>query len=234
MNRDVEKILDEQKSYYRQRAYEYDEWFFRTGRYDRGEKNNADWFNEIELVKRDLGSHSPFGEVLELAAGTGLWTGLLKEFANQILAVDFSPEVLKLNSERNGNSNVQYTSADIFSWVPDKKYDFVFFSFWLSHVPEEKFEQFWNLVKASLKPSGRWYFIDSRPDDYSRAIDHSLDLNSDVVKRKLNDGGEFEIIKRFYEPESLTSRLQGLGWDARITASPRFFIYGSGIQVSRL
>jgi len=229
MNRDINKILEDQKSYYKQRASEYDEWFFRTGRYDRGDKNNTDWFREIEIVKKDLDSNSPYGDVLELAAGTGLWTSILKQSAKQILAVDFSPEVLVLNSQRNGQSNIQYETADIFNWLPAKKYDFVFFSFWLSHVPEEKFEQFWNLVKSSLKPNSRWYFVDSRPDEFSRAIDHSLDPKSDIVKRKLNDGGEFDIIKRFYEPQELTSRLQRLGWDARITASPRFFIYGSGI-----
>lgn len=30
-------ILQEQIQYYRDRASEYDEWFFRQGRYDRGE-----------------------------------------------------------------------------------------------------------------------------------------------------------------------------------------------------
>lgn len=230
MNRDINRILEDQKTYYCHRAGEYDEWFHRTGRYDRGEKNNADWLNEIETVKNDLSTFSPLGETLELAAGTGLWTSLLKQYAIKISALDFSTEVLRLNSERNGSSNIRYTSADIFSWVPDKKYDFVFFSFWLSHVPEEKFDQFWGLVNDSLKPNGRWYFIDSRPDDFSRAIDHSLDLNSDVVTRKLNDGNEFDIIKRFYEPEVLSSRLQNLGWKTRTSTTPRFFIYGSGMR----
>ena len=230
MNRDINKILEDQKTYYRQRAGEYDQWFLRTGRYDRGDKNNSDWFNEINTVKNDLSDLSPLGETLEFAAGTGLWTSVLKQSATQISALDFSPEVLELNSAKNGSSNITYTSADIFSWVPDKKYDFVFFSFWLSHVPEEKFDLFWELIHTCLKPNGRWYFIDSRLEDFSSAIDHSVDLNSDVVTRKLNNGGEFDIIKRFYEPETLSSRLQNLGWNTRISTTPRFFIYGSGMR----
>ncbi len=30
------RILEEQKAYYRARAAEYDEWFYREGRYDHG------------------------------------------------------------------------------------------------------------------------------------------------------------------------------------------------------
>jgi hypothetical protein len=39
-------ILQEQVQYYRERASEYDEWFFRQGRYDRGEEHRQQWFSE--------------------------------------------------------------------------------------------------------------------------------------------------------------------------------------------
>ncbi len=39
-------ILGDQIAYYRARAGEYDEWWFRTGRYDRGEAFNAQWHAE--------------------------------------------------------------------------------------------------------------------------------------------------------------------------------------------
>ncbi len=32
----MDTILEEQKAYYRERAAEYDEWFYRQGRYDHG------------------------------------------------------------------------------------------------------------------------------------------------------------------------------------------------------
>ena len=37
MTEDLQGILAEQKQYYEARAQEYDEWFYRKGRYDRGE-----------------------------------------------------------------------------------------------------------------------------------------------------------------------------------------------------
>lgn len=36
------QTLTEMVSYYRARAHEYDEWFYRRGRYDRGSEINAD------------------------------------------------------------------------------------------------------------------------------------------------------------------------------------------------
>ena len=57
------KILDEQLTYYRARAPEYDEWFMRTGRYDRGPEHSAEWFSEVAIaggagtgLKRKTGS----------------------------------------------------------------------------------------------------------------------------------------------------------------------------------
>ena len=36
-------------AYYQARASEYDEWFLRQGRYDRGSAQNAPWFTEVTV-----------------------------------------------------------------------------------------------------------------------------------------------------------------------------------------
>jgi demethylmenaquinone methyltransferase/2-methoxy-6-polyprenyl-1,4-benzoquinol methylase len=65
-------LLEGQLGYYRARAEEYDEWFLRTGRYDRGSEWNRRWFLELERVRQELDRFGPAGRVLELACGTGL------------------------------------------------------------------------------------------------------------------------------------------------------------------
>ena len=45
---DERKLLDEQMAYYRARADEYDEWFFREGRYDRGPEHRAGFRGDQE------------------------------------------------------------------------------------------------------------------------------------------------------------------------------------------
>jgi len=83
-----EAILNEQMAYYRARAGQYDEWFFRQGRYDRGAKPNARWHEQVRQLRSALEGFCPAGEVLELACGTGLWTQQLAATAAGVTAVD--------------------------------------------------------------------------------------------------------------------------------------------------
>ena len=124
-------------------------------------------------------------------------------------------------------ANVEYVEADLFAWQPTRRYDVVFFSFWLSHVPEERFAAFWETVAAALAPGGAAYMIDSAFDTTSTAKDHALPRpDTGVVTRKLNDGREFRIVKLFYRPEELAAKLSTLGWRAEIRQTEHYFIHG--------
>ena len=47
-------VLGEMKAYYAARAPEYDDWWFRRGRYDLGEEGNARWAAEAAEVEAAL------------------------------------------------------------------------------------------------------------------------------------------------------------------------------------
>ena len=51
-------LIDEQIRYYRQRAPEYDEWFHRQGRYDRGPEHTRLWQHEIAAGRGTLAFES--------------------------------------------------------------------------------------------------------------------------------------------------------------------------------
>jgi SAM-dependent methyltransferase len=224
---DVERLLAEQAHYYRERASEYDDWWFRRGRYDHGDEANARWFADAALVEDALEQFNPAGDVLELAAGTGLWTRHLVARARCVTAVDASPEVLAINRDRVDDPVVEYVEADLFAWEPERVYDACFFSFWLSHVPEDRFAGFWEKVGRALGPHGRVFFLDSSRNDLASAVDHKLPREDEkTMMRRLADGREFHIVKHFYEPEELQLRLARLGWDAELHTTPEFFIYG--------
>ena len=222
------RIVEQQISYYRARAYEYDEWFFRHGRHDRGIEWNRAWFSEVEEVREELSRFHPAGEVLELACGTGLWTEQLARYADHITAVDASPEVLKLNRDRLRDERVRFVRADMFGWRPDVAYDVVFFGFWLSHVPPERFEEFWGLVGSTLKPGGRVFFVDSLRAETPAEKNRRSAPEDHMTLRKLNDGREFRIAKVFHDPEELSSRLHGLGWNVRVCTTENHLLYGFG------
>ena len=227
MTNELTGLLAEQARYYRERAGEYEDWWYRRGRYDRGADANARWFAEVAEVQDALERFRPGGRVLELACGTGLWTRRLAEHADTVTAVDASPEVIELARAALDDPRVDYVEADLFAWEPERTYDVCFFGFWLSHVPQARFETFWAKVGQALGSEGRVFFVDSLPSNLASAADHRLpDRGEETMTRRLADGREFRIVKRFYEPQALSGRLAALGWDAQVQATPEFFIYG--------
>ncbi len=226
----ADRLLAEQGDYYRQRAPEYDDWWFRRDRYDRGEEANSKWFAEAAEVEAALDRFGPRGRLLELACGSGIWTRRLARSAARLTAVDGSTEMLDLNRARLGGSTaVTYLHSDIFAWEPTETYDVCFFSFWLSHVPEERFEPFWAKVRRALEPEGRVFFLDSAPSERASAADHKLPAaGEETMLRRLKDGREYQIVKRFYEPDALQRRLADFGWTVRVESTPEYFIYGRG------
>ena len=56
-----EDLLAEQRSYYRARAPEYDEWWQRRGRFDRGEDELLDWQRQVAVVDDALASQGRAG-----------------------------------------------------------------------------------------------------------------------------------------------------------------------------
>jgi len=223
-------ILAEQVEYYRKRAGEYDEWWFRTGRYDHGEELNAAWIADAHEVESALASfldaRKP-ARAVELACGTGIFTRWVAPRVGELLALDASPEVQAINRARVGAPNVRYEVADLFAWAPEARYDLVFMSFWLSHVPDDRFDALWRKVRAALAPGGSAYVIDSGWDMTSTARNHTRpDREAGIAERKLNDGSGYRIVKVFYEPEALAARLRTLGFVSHVVHTPRYFIHG--------
>ena len=224
-----EELLAEQRSYYQARALEYDEWWQRRGRYDRGEEKLLEWQRQVAVVDDALTSFGPKGSVLELAGGTGWWTEGLARTADRLTVVDSSPEVLALNQKRVGRPEVNYVVADLFDWHADSHYDVVFFSFWLSHVPRSRFGEFWSLLHSCLAPSGRAFLIDNRNDSQPESTVKDpfvIKYETDLHLRRLRDGSEYRVVSVMYEPGELQSLIEAEGWKAEMQAT-RWFIFGS-------
>ena len=160
----VDDTVAEQIEYYRARAGEYDEWWVRRGRYALPPELERQWFHDVAQAEAALRDFAPTGRVLELACGTGLWTRHLVGHAQHVTAVDASPEVIEHNRERLAGAplDIEYVVADVFGWRPaPASYDVVMFTYWLSHVPDDRLAGFWAGVRSALKPGGRVFVIDS-------------------------------------------------------------------------
>ena len=172
-----------------------------------------------------LAAFRPAGDVLELACGPGTWTEQLLRHATSVTAVDSSPEMLAIAAGRVACERVRFVRADLFSWRPDRRYDVVFFGFWLSHVPLERFESFWALVADCLKPGGRVFFV----DDGYRTPDELIEGEaSSTIRRRLNDGSAYRAVKVPHEAPDLEARLARLGWRIAVTQTAGPFYWGAG------
>ena len=210
------RVIRDQISYYRERAGEYDETSKIPG---------DPLAPQGRQLMAALRAFEPRGQVLEIACGTGAYTVELLPFADEVTAIDASPEMLSLARARISSPKVRFVEADVFSWEPDGAYDVVFFSFWLSHVPPTHFERFWSIVESCLKPGGRVFFMDEGRHFLWR--EEFVDEASGVVRRHLRDGSVHRAVKVLWDPNDLRSRLIELGWLIEMGRTEAFY-WGQG------
>jgi len=220
-------LLQQQIEYYRARAQEYDEWFYRQGYYDWGPAFKQRWGQEVQVVREQLHRSAGGAHILEMACGTGIWTQELVKIGGQVTALDASPEMIAVNQAKLGSEQVTYRQTNLFQWQPQRQYDMVFFGFWLSHVPAERLSAFLRTVGRALKPKGRLFFVDSRQPETARRK-RTVQIDDSRQSRALNDGRRFEIVKIYYNPRQLTETLRRHGFDIEVQATPNYFIYADG------
>lgn len=206
-----EQLLDEQVAYYRAVAAEY-------GEHALALPGGAELAGALDAFR-------PTGSVLELACGPGTWTAQLLQHATDVTAVDASVEMLAIASARVGPERVRFVPADLFHWRPDRRYDVVFFGFWLSHVPLERFASFWSLVATCLKPDGRVFFAD---DGYRTADELIEGGQSSTIQRRLTDGTTHRIVKVPHRPADLERKLERIGWRIKVHSTSGPFFWGAG------
>jgi demethylmenaquinone methyltransferase/2-methoxy-6-polyprenyl-1,4-benzoquinol methylase len=184
-----------------------------------------------ELGTALIDDFAPTGDVLELACGTGMTTKDLLRYATSLTALDGSPRMIERNREAVGDATVRYVLGDVFEWEPDRAYDAVVFSFWLSHVPDDRFDDFWTIVRGCLGPNGRVLFID---EDERGAVNEDVHIvdGVSVARRTLFDGRSFDIVKCFWNPAELEDRLRSIDWDIEVRAVGEGFLVGSGRPAS--
>lgn len=204
--------MAEQVAYYRAIAGEYGDYGAMPG---------------VSALAEVIEEFAPAGRVLELACGPGVWTPLLVRHADEVTAVDASPEMLARAAARVGE-RVRWVRADVFGWRPEGVFDVVFFGFWLSHVPRERFAEFWAMVAGCLAPGGRVLFV----DDALRTPEELVEgAGSSTIRRVAGDGGVHRAVKVAYRPEVLVRELAGLGWSVQVGETVWPFYWGWGHRV---
>ncbi len=224
-----DQLIEETKEYYRQRAKQYFDWAHKTHDHGGEQEPDQSFFDEAKTLLDALDKEHLTGRVLEIACGTGVWTEAVVKSADQLTALDSSNEMIERNRSRlKDDPRVTYVVADVYDWVPDREYDAVTFSFWISHVPSSRLDEFVSKVSRSLKKGGRVFFVDQQPT----AKEHEPLESSDgeVSTRTLLDGKTFRVVKHFYLPDEVHKAFLRHGIGTRLTNTPTHFYHVAGTK----
>jgi SAM-dependent methyltransferase len=141
-------------------------------------------FDRIALVSDDGATHNDYYHnfllrhlpsncqyALEVGCGTGTFSrrlaarsgagsaGILPAMGTQVLALDLSPEMIRLARERSAQfPNIEFQLADVLEWpFPAESFDYIASIATLHHLP---LREMLLKMKAALKPGGVLLILD--------------------------------------------------------------------------
>ncbi len=208
VTRELDAVLREQKRYYAERAGEYDEAY--------SPAQASGWQHDMARLVAAFDAVDLHGEIIELAAGTGVWTERLVERSSSLTVLDASTEMLDVNRRRLGASaaRVTYEVVDLFEWRPPRRWDACVFAFWLAKVPDARLGAFLAAVRACLRPGGLVCCVDKTAD---------AEPSSEYEGRTLNDGRRFTIVDHPRPPARIAEAFAAAQLDVSVEVfGPRF------------
>jgi len=195
-------VNEAMRSYYDQRASEYDDWWLGTGLFARRERPG--WVAEVEQLLDLVGGLAPV-RVLDVACGTGFLTRHLR---GRVMAVDQSARMVELTAARVPSARVIQADAVPLPFA-DNAFDRVFTSHFYGHLLQGEREAFLAQVR---RVAGQLVVVDSARRDHVGA--------EEWQERVLRDGSIHSVYKRFFAGSELAAELGG----AEIIHEGRWFV----------
>jgi len=143
-----------------------DEWFFRTGSYERGAIHDTAWAAELDVATRWLDALPLAGRIDEPAAGTGFFSPLLAD-KGELHASDEDGAALDIARERLVAHRLRAHLHVADPWAPpaDGLADGLVVSFLTGRVRGAGLDRAVAALRARLRIGGTLALIDLRPDD---------------------------------------------------------------------
>ena len=191
------RLRQTMNDYYNERADEFDE-IYTLGK-PPGKVTDPELYKEEARCLGELVQEHCGGELLDIPCGTGYWLQFYAGNCSSITLVDQSENMIGEGREKAREHGVEpitrFMKADALE-VPleDRSYDTVLVGFFLSHVTDSQIDLFFHRVRNIMKPDGRMLILDSNWTRYRGSRP-----KEGTTVRKLNDGRQFEIYKRYFE-----------------------------------
>jgi demethylmenaquinone methyltransferase/2-methoxy-6-polyprenyl-1,4-benzoquinol methylase len=179
------------RSYYEQRAPEYDDWWLGTGLF--AQRDRPGWEEDVAALKAALGGLQP-ARTLDVACGTGFLTEALP---GEITGIDQSATMVEVASARLPDAEFVVGDA-LAPPFDDGAFERVHTSHFYGHLLEDQREAF---LATAARLAPELVVVDSalRPEGQPEAWQ----------ERVLNDGSRHRVYKRWFTAERLAEELGG-------------------------
>lgn len=206
--------MDETTRYYAERAAEYDRVY-----------SHPAWARDLPKLGERIATLFPGRRVFEVACGTGYWTERVARVAARVHAEDVNPETLAL-ARRRRYAPAAVTLARHDAYVPGiGGFDGGLAALWLSHVDLARMDEFLAAFHSRLERGAMVLMFDERDTPDRRAPASRVDeAGNRYEQRRLAAGGEFEIVKNFFDGDGLARRLAAHGRDLVFEELERFWM----------
>lgn len=183
--------------YYRARAGEYEQIYYREVPERRREINDACSF--VRKIVKDK-------TVLDLACGTGYWTKVAADSAKQVVATDIALEMINQAKAKLYNGPVDFVVSDLYHlpFAPNS-FDLIILGFWLSHEPKQNYVNLFNAITTLVRTNGVVWMIDNNPPAEGPQNDSagSDEHDNNLKLRRLQNGTEYVILKNYFSNSEL-------------------------------
>jgi ubiquinone/menaquinone biosynthesis C-methylase UbiE len=177
------------KGYYDARAREYDDWIHGLGLY--ADRERPGWEKELSALERTLQSLPP-ARTLDVAAGSGYFTRFLP---GHVVAFDQSANMIAVASERE--TAAEYVVGDAFELpFEDASFERVFTGHFYGHLDDEEGPRF---LAEARRVAPELVVLDSA---WREGVEHE-----EWQDRRLLDGSNWQVYKRYFEPDALAAEL---------------------------
>ena len=197
------------RSYYEQRAPEYDDWWLGTGLF--AKRDRPGWDEDVAALKAALGALAP-ARTLDVACGTGFLTEALP---GEVTGIDQSGTMVAVASARLPEARFVVGDA-LDPPFQDGAFERVHTSHFYGHLLGDQRAAF---LASAARLAPELVVVDSalRPDGQPEAWQ----------ERVLNDGSRHRVYKRWFTADALLEELGGgeivhAGpWFVAVRSSPR-------------
>jgi SAM-dependent methyltransferase len=223
MNAELKKsMLD----YYEARAAEYDEIYI-LGTAP-GSTSDPNVFKQEVQVLAGLVTEHVRGRVLDAACGAGFWIKYYVANATAITLADHSENMLNQSRRKvdalGATRLTTFIRGDLVDGpLPSGPFDAALIAFFLSHLTDSQMDDYFAKLRTVLAPGANLLMLDSV---YSVRRRHSDKAGRKM--RTLRDGRQFEIYKRYFEPDDFPALNRRWGTDFRVVHVGEVYMAAAG------